>query len=783
MRTAATIAQDLTSVGFVALGVSIAFRWYRQRGRAQGMLALALLSLAVVAAFGRFQDPAHPSILLSLVSVTAFMLSAYFVTMFRNEFIPLSARLRSAANALLVLGLVAGFVDVVFLRGAPKTVTTLVAFVLVGAWGILTGEPIVRFWVASHGLTAVQKARMRFLTFGFAILIAILLVSVAGGGALQSPTAIFVTQLFALAAVPVIYVSFAPPALLRRLWRVGEENEVRAAMQDLLIFSPTREAMAERAAFWAMRLVGANAAFIVDPDGRVIATTGIDREQAATLIHPGLHPVPAANRIVKAPLHLTEGQGVLAVVAGPFTPVFGSEEISQLNAYANSVSAGIERVRVTERMASIEKNKTQFLNLASHELRGPVTVIRGYVSMLEGGLLGDLNDRGRKAATVMAAKVSEMNELIEEMIDAARLEEGGLSLRPVDVDLRDIAHEAAEVVAPLVGSNHRLNLDLPDRRVRVHVDPDRTRTIITNLLSNAIKYSPEGGEIVCSVRSRAGMARVAVSDQGLGIARENMATLFTRFGRIITPETEHLKGTGLGLFLSRQLARLQGGEITVASIEGEGSTFTLQLPLVPADAVTEKVEVSAFDGAQDGAGDTPSGRSVDAARARRARPTPGGPGGPARHRPSLQARLAAQGPRDHLPFLGREDPEHGHGRGGVRLRRPHHQPLRGRRPRCARARHRARVAARPAAVLRAGLLARGRDGGGVRHDGRRRNPHRNRGPLHDLSLRLRGRTGRDLRHLVAGRADPVDPQHHDAAPRDLLLDDGARDLRDGHRPR
>jgi signal transduction histidine kinase len=234
-------------------------------------------------------------------------------------------------------------------------------------------------------------------------------------------------------------------------------------------------------------------------------------------------------------------------------------------------------------MTAIENNKTQFLNLASHELRGPVTVMRGYVSMLESGLLGQLNERGRKAAEVMASKVSEMNEMIEEMIEAARLEDGGVTLRAVDADLRDIVREAAEAVAPLVDDKHRLELDLPERRVRVHVDPDRTRTIVANLLSNAIKYSPHGGEVKCQVRSRGGVARVMVTDKGLGIAHEDLAKLFTRFGRVITPQTEHLKGTGLGLFLARQLARLQGGDITVASIEGKGSTFTLQLPMVSPD--------------------------------------------------------------------------------------------------------------------------------------------------------------------------------------------------------
>jgi len=309
------------------------------------------------------------------------------------------------------------------------------------------------------------------------------------------------------------------------------------------------------------------------------------------------NPVGAPDRIVAVPLPLTDGQGSLGVVAGPFSPVFGTEEITQLRAYASSVSAGLERARVTERMAAIESNKTQFLNLASHELRGPVTVIRGYVSMLEGGLLGHLNDRGRKAAAMMSAKASEMNELIDEMVEAARLEDGGLTLKLVESDLRDIARSATFSVAPLVDSRHQVDLDLPERRVRVKVDPDRTKTIIANLLSNAIKYSPDGGPITCQVRARAGIARVAVSDHGLGIAPQNLHMLFTRFGRVITPETEHLKGTGLGLFLGRQLARLQGGDITVISVPGKGSTFTLHLPSASASEASANGATSSAHGA------------------------------------------------------------------------------------------------------------------------------------------------------------------------------------------
>jgi signal transduction histidine kinase len=579
LTQAAVVAQYITTAAFVALGVAIAYRWYRQPGRAQAMLALAIILLGLVSAAGRLQDPDSPNVVVALFSTIGFLASGYFVFLFRNELIPLGRRALLAANILLAVSVVVAVAEVVWLRAASGGWMEVALLELIAAWAIFTGEPIVRFWLASNRLPAVQRARMRFLGAGFAILIAILFVAVLGGSALQSPTAVLITQLVALAVVPAIYVSFAPPSLLRRIWRMSEEDEVRAAMQDLLIFSPSRQVLAERAVYWAVRLMGASAGFVIGSDGKLLAVTGMDGATAeAVTARLG----EKDDRIISAPLHLVEGEGTLAIVAGRFTPVFGTDEISQLRAYANSVSAGLARAGVTERMAAIEDGKTQFLNLASHELRGPVTVIRGYVSMLEGGLLGQLNERGRKAAGVMASKVTEMNELIEEMIEAARLEDGALSLRLAECDLRDVVRSAADGATPLVDPGHRIELDLPDRRVRVNVDQERIRTIVGNLLSNAIKYSPAGGTVTCQVRARAGSARVSVVDEGLGIAPESMQVLFTRFGRVITPETEHLKGTGLGLFLGRQLARLQGGDITVVSTPGKGSTFTLHLPMVTA---------------------------------------------------------------------------------------------------------------------------------------------------------------------------------------------------------
>jgi signal transduction histidine kinase len=575
------IAVNLTALGFALLGIATAAEWYRHRGRARAMLTFALVLLAVLAIIGRIQDMLGSSTALDALTIVCFLISGFFVLMFRAAFLPLSRLALRAAAALLVVSCVIGIADVTVLANSGRTITSILALELVVAWTIFTGEPIVRFWLDSRNLPSVQKARMRALSFGFTVLLAVVVVSALGGAALQNPAAVIATQLIALAVVPVVYVSFAPPALLRRLWRLGEEIELRSAIQDLVNFSPTRQVLAEKAVGWANRLLGADGAFVVDADGAILASSGIDAAGVDRILLAREEQADgeiAEDRgsVLVVTLHLTEGAGAMGVKGGPFTPLFGSDEIGQLEGYAVAVTAGLDRARVTERLAIIEKNKTQFLNLASHELRGPLTVVRGYVSMLEGGLLGQLNDRGRKAAPVMSAKVGEMNALIEQMIEAARLEDGRLMLRPAEADLCHIASVAVD--SARVDGTREIVLECPERPVLVQVDSERVQTILANLISNAIKYSPNGGPISCQVAIRGGVARFSVKDSGIGIAKEDLPILFTRFGRVSTPQTVHLPGTGLGLYLARQLARLHGGEITVDSVPGRGSTFTLHLP-------------------------------------------------------------------------------------------------------------------------------------------------------------------------------------------------------------
>ncbi|HYM97254.1 MAG TPA: histidine kinase dimerization/phospho-acceptor domain-containing protein, partial [Candidatus Sulfotelmatobacter sp.] len=410
MSSAIQASQALVALGFVALGVATLAQWYRSRDRAQAMLAWSLGLLAVTAAVGRIEAATGPVTFLSAISLVAFLASGYFVLLFRDAFLPLSRTVRRAAAVLLVVSSIIGIASLTVLAGAGSQVSSAISLLLVLTWCVFILEPVVRFWRASRSQPSVQRSRMRALSFAFIALMAILLVSVLGGAAVRSQVATLVIQLIALAIVPVIYVSFAPPSLLRRIWRMGEENKLRAAIQDLLIFSPGPQALAEQAVGWAIRLMGAQSAFIVNHQGDIIASRNIGAEAVQQILARRGSELretlagPGGSTAIVVPMPLTEGAGCLGVVSGAFTPVFGNDEINQLEGYASSVAAGIERTRVTERIATIERHKTQFLNLASHELRGPLTVIRGYGSMLQSGLLGDLNERGRRAAPVMMAK-------------------------------------------------------------------------------------------------------------------------------------------------------------------------------------------------------------------------------------------------------------------------------------------------------------------------------------------------------------------------------------------
>lgn len=230
-----------------------------------------------------------------------------------------------------------------------------------------------------------------------------------------------------------------------------------------------------------------------------------------------------------------------------------------------------------ERTRSMEKMRSDFLKLASHELRGPIAVVRGYFSMMADKSLDA--EALERAMPVIERKLNDMNALVNEMLETARLDEGITRLERQPQSLSNLVAAATSGMQAQLSTRHRLDLQLPASDVLVDVDAGRVETILRNLLDNAVKFSPDGGEISCQVTVARGGARVSVIDHGLGIPPEQMHRLFTRFSRLVTPENSHISGTGLGLYLSRELARLHGGDITARSTPGGGASFTLTLPI------------------------------------------------------------------------------------------------------------------------------------------------------------------------------------------------------------
>jgi signal transduction histidine kinase len=197
--------------------------------------------------------------------------------------------------------------------------------------------------------------------------------------------------------------------------------------------------------------------------------------------------------------------------------------------------------------------------------------------MLEAGSLGELPPHSLSVIHLLVAKSDEVSWMVEQMVEAARLEEGRLVLKKLPADLVALTDLAIEGVSQLL-TKHHLSVDKPARAVEAEVDPDRFQIVVRNLLSNAAKYSPNGARIRVRISGN-GVGKVAVTDEGIGIAEEDQARLFSRFVRIETKATERVAGTGLGLWLSREIARMHDGDLTVESTPGRGSTFTLQLPL------------------------------------------------------------------------------------------------------------------------------------------------------------------------------------------------------------
>ncbi len=235
-----------------------------------------------------------------------------------------------------------------------------------------------------------------------------------------------------------------------------------------------------------------------------------------------------------------------------------------------------------ERLARANRVKTEFLASMSHELRTPLSAILGFADLLTTSPKEQLSPRARESLERIKRNGEHLLGLINDVLDLAKAEAGRVDIRPAPVHLAQLARACvAEVESLRVGKDLKLFADAGDAGLVILTDAQRVRQILLNLLSNAIKFT-DRGEVVLSVQAGPNEVHLAVRDTGIGIPASGVKELFQEFHQLEAGDGRRYEGTGVGLALSRRLARALGGDIEVRSRQGEGSTFTLVLPRLAA---------------------------------------------------------------------------------------------------------------------------------------------------------------------------------------------------------
>ena len=223
--------------------------------------------------------------------------------------------------------------------------------------------------------------------------------------------------------------------------------------------------------------------------------------------------------------------------------------------------------------------KSEFLAVMSHELRTPLNAIGGYAELMEMGIRGPVTAQQREDLARIQNSQRHLLGLINEVLNYAKLETGTVRFDLEDVRVQDALGEAEGLVAPQVRAKGLdLAVDACDGGLLVRADPEKLRQILVNLLSNAVKFTDRGGRIALHCEARPGQVALRVRDTGIGIPADKLEAIFEPFVQVRADLTRTAEGTGLGLAISRDLARGMGGELTVESAEGAGSTFTVTLP-------------------------------------------------------------------------------------------------------------------------------------------------------------------------------------------------------------
>jgi signal transduction histidine kinase len=574
LQTAIHVLRYVNIVAYIALGVVTLRFWHRRRDRASMWAAIAFGDLALLEIFALV--PNHPGNIperaLGRVVIALIVVFPYFLFRFTNAF-----RKTSRPLALLLLALSTILVTWTFAlpsipqpgesRSVAFEVFVIVFFV---HWATLSTVSATSLWRAGRAQPTVARRRMELLAIAsglltLAILFAALTTREFGGFSLGA-------QIAGTVAVVAFFAGFAPPLVLRLLWRRPEQERVQQAMTSLLSFAASQEEVASRVLEPGAAIVGARAMAIRNAEGTVVGAWNVPSTVDTAAI-PVLWP---DARVVTVEL---VGGGSLVVWTSPFAPVFGDEELRLLQTFGALVGLALDRVRLyqAEHQARLaleraDELKMSFIALAAHELRTPVTTIHGFVTTLHH--LGDQLslEKRQEVRDALIQQTNRLAALVEQLLDLSRLDAEAIEIVPEQVDIRSEVEEIVSVTAP---DPRAVEIDVPRDTVAL-VDRNVLERVVANLVTNAFRYGVPPVKVHAERTDR--HFRLTVEDVGRGVPPEFVPDLFERFARSADSRADAV-GTGLGLAIARSYARAHGGDLVYEDAEPHGARFRLVLPM------------------------------------------------------------------------------------------------------------------------------------------------------------------------------------------------------------
>ena len=573
MDGALALLDTLQLIVFPVLAIRSGLQWYRYRRPAEGWAAAAFIDLGAVVVAGRILEraPELEGGMASKLLIAVLVVFPYLLYRFGTTFV----RPTRLVDAIVKVTSIACVVGVFLFRHLPEEgdpqppLFRAYVLLIVTHWagcGILVAYWL---WRGGRGRPTVVRRRMRTMAAGSTVLaVALVAAGAAPSGGEATPAAIFVGVLTVMSG-PLFLAGVAPPGFVLERWR-RDDVEALWATEAGLVKADSEAEVAEILLPFVARVMGADRATLTGPDGTASASwTPSEHEHVASA---------AATRAAHQELRVAIRDETLVVSGDAFTPFFGRQEEQLLRRIADLADLALRRTRIraaeveaADELARASDATRQFVAVASHDLRTPITIIRGYAEMLTSTWDVLPEETKLKYIDTIGRNAGYLATIVGDLLTASRIDAGALEPDAQPVTLRTAVSEVISDLRRVDG----IEIDV-DERVIVHVDPDHLARIIRNLVENAFTY---GSPPVCvrSTPAADGFVELRVRDHGEGVAREFRSQLFEKFARAERAKAVSKQGTGLGLSIVKGLANAAGGDAWYEEPTGPGACFAVRL--------------------------------------------------------------------------------------------------------------------------------------------------------------------------------------------------------------